>query len=246
MRNCSITRKVEVVPGGIDDYKKLAGHHYRESHTGPYAAIFALKATGHMAARLNGGPVGVIVYTTPGPGVELRTVATAGFFTGFDRSTSLALINKNIRCISRVVIDPRFRGIGLASRLVRQTMPRINVPVIEALAVMGMANPFFEKAGMTPYTGKMPARCLRLVEAFSTVGIERRELINPQKVQGKLVCLRQAKAAFIEREIRRFLQSYARRRDMPEGAERTRYVLSKLTFRPVYYIWFNPNLEMEI
>ena len=53
-------------------------------------------------------------------------------------------------------------------------------------------------------------------------------------------------AQFLELEIRRFLQSYSRRRDMPPGLDRTKYVLSKLTTRPVYYVWFNPDKMQTI
>jgi len=58
------------------------------------------------------------------------------------------LINEEIARISRVVIHPKFRGIGLGSFLVRETMPKVNAKVVEALAVMARYNPFFEKAGM--------------------------------------------------------------------------------------------------
>jgi len=180
----------------------------------------------------------------PNPGVEFRGIATDNLFAGFDRATQLALINKNIRCISRVIIEPRFRSLGLASRLVRETMPRMNVPIVEAMAVMGLVNPFFEKAGMKAFTAQMPARCVRLVEAFSMVGIERQELIDPQKVQTRLDRLPGAKAEFIELEMKRFLQSYGNHRYSDVGLERTRYILSKLTARPVYYIWFNPKLKL--
>jgi hypothetical protein len=50
-----------------------------------------------------------------------------------------------------VIIEPRFRSLGQAVRLVKETMPLMNVPFIEALAVMGRVNPFFEKAGMTRF-----------------------------------------------------------------------------------------------
>jgi len=196
-----------------------------------------------LAGRSGTKTVGVITYTMPSPSLELRNVATNNFFAGFDKSTQLALINKNIRCISRVIIEPRFRGLGLASRLVRQTMPEMNVPVIEAMAVMGLVNPFFEKAGMKAYTAKMPARCIQLIEALSMVGIEEDQLINAEKVQRKLDRLPSPQAEFIELEIKRFLQSYGKRRNMQAGLERTRYILSKFTFRPVYYIWFNPKFD---
>ena len=191
-----------------------------------------------------GKAVGVIVYRTPSPGLELRNVATGNLFAGFDRATQLALVNKNIRCISRVILEPRFRGLGLAGRLVRETMPRTGVPIIEAMAVMGLVNPFLERAGMAAYRAKEPARCVQLIEALSMVGIEKDELLDPQKVQERLDDLEAAKAEFIETQITSFLERYRERRKAWSGLERTRFVISKLTFRPVYYIWFNPELEL--
>jgi hypothetical protein len=205
--------------------------------------MFALKSA--QSDRLRRQTVGIIVYKMPTPGAELRNVATGGFFTGFDRATQLVLLNKNIRCINRLIIDPRFRSLGLASRLVRETMPKIDIPIVEAMAVMGIVNPFLEKAGMKAFTSKIQARCVRLVEALSMVGIERQELIDPQKVQRELDRLPAASAEFIELEIYRFLQSYGSARYSQAGLERTRYILSKLTARPVYYIWFNPKLKLR-
>jgi hypothetical protein len=234
---------LEIARGCLDDYKQLAHYHYRDGRPGPFTAIFALRSNAALKRLSDQMTVGVIVYSTPIPEVHLRNVATGNFFTGFDRSTQLALINRNIRCISRVIIEPRFRGLGLASLLARRTMPEMNVPIIEAMAVMGLVNPFLEKAGMKAYTAKTSARSLRFVEALSTVAIEEKELVDPQQVQRKLDRLGTAEAEFIELEVRRFLQSYRRRRDMQAGLERTRYVLSKLTARPTYYIWFNPKFD---
>ena len=241
METCSVCRRLEIVPGCLDDYNRLAHYHYRDNKLGPFAAIFALKPDSASAGRLGKQALGVIVYTMPSSGLELRNVATVGFFTGLDRSTRLALINRLIRCIGRVIIEPRFRGLGLASRLVRQTMPKMDAPIIEAMAVMGLVNPFFEKAGMNAFTAKMPARCVRLIEALGIVGLAETELIDPHKVWRKLNQMPKVQAEFIEFEIKRFLQSYGSRRNMPPSLERTRFILSKLTARPVYYIWFNPD-----
>ena len=239
---CSVCKKLQIVPGNLDDYKQLAHFHYRDSRPGPYAAIFKLE----IEIRNSKINAGVIVYTMPSPALQLRNAALDNLFAGFDRHTQLALVNKNIRCISRVIIEPRFRSLGLASRLVSETMPKMNVPIVEAMAVMGLVNPFFEKAGMKAYTAKMPVRCVQLIEAFSMVGVEKQQLLDAQKVQRKLSRLTVSKADFIELEIKRFLQAYGKRRNMSAGLERTRYILSKLTFRPVYYIWFNKNLELRI
>ena len=238
MRKCSVIKRVQIVAGDLNDYKRLAGYHYRDGKLGPYAAIFSMK--------METEAIGVIVYKMPTPGAELRGVAMGDIFDGLDRSTRLTLINRNIRCISRVIIEPRFRGLGLASRLVRETMPRMDVPIIEAMAVMGTVNPFFEKAGMKAYVGKRPARCVQLIEALSAVGIEGDMLIEPREVQEKIERLRGADGGFIEGQIRWFLQSYGKRRYMAAGLERTEFVLSKLGDRPVYYVWRNTEVAYSV
>jgi GNAT superfamily N-acetyltransferase len=58
------------------------------------------------------------------------------------------LINEEIARISRVVIHPKFRGKGLGEYLVKETLAKVNVKVVEVLAVMARYNPFFERAGM--------------------------------------------------------------------------------------------------
>jgi len=259
---CSVVKNLEIVPGDKKDYDRLAHYHYRDSHLGPYAAIFAIRPGGALrfspvrnipletvlltGNRISNGvsigtkTIGVIVYTMPAPGLELRNIALGNMFGGLDRTTQLSLVNKTIRCISRVIIEPRFRGLGLAVRLVSETMPLMNVPVIEAMAVMGEVNPFFEKTGLTAYTAPLPVRCAALAEAFSMVGIAEQMLIDPQQVQNHTETLEKPQRQFIEGQIRIFLQSYGRRRNMPAGIERTRYVLGRLTTRPVYYVWFSP------
>ncbi|HUT45851.1 MAG TPA: hypothetical protein VMX36_06165, partial [Sedimentisphaerales bacterium] len=214
-------------------------YHYLGSHIGPASAVFILSRAGCET------PVGVIVYSNAPAVLELRNIATSHVFAGLDRSTQLALINANIRRISRLVIEPRFRGLGLASRLVRETMPLVNVPIVEAVAVMGWVNPFLERAGMKAYKAKPSAASVQFVEALSVIGIEHTGLIDPERVQHKLEKLGDCEARFIEQQIRHFLKSHGRRRDMPPGIERTRYTLTKLTARPVYYIWFNPKFIKE-
>jgi nucleoside diphosphate kinase len=242
MRRCSVIKNLRIIPGDFEDYKKLARFHYRDSRPGAYTAIFVIKPDKGISKE----PVGVIVYTMPSAGAELRNVATGNAFAGFDNKMRLGLINKNIRCISRVIIEPRFRGLGLASRLVRETMPEMDVPIVEAMAVMGAVNPFFEKAGMKTYAAKMPVRCIQLVEAFSKVGIEEEELIDAEGVQREVERLGRQEGKFIESEIRGFLQSYGERRYEEADAERMRFVLSKLTYRPVYYIWFNEKVGFKV
>ena len=239
MPRCSVCENLQILPGCLDDYKRLSRYHYRGGHPGPASAIFVMKRPGSET------PVGIIVYSNAPLVLELRNVATNHIFADLDRGTQLGLINANIRRISRVIIEPRFRGLGLASRLVRETMPLVNVPIVEALAVMGWVNPFFERAGMKAYKAKPSTSSVQFIEALSIIGIEETELLDPEQVQHKFEKLGDCEAQFIEHQIRHFLKSHGRRRDMSPGIERTRYILTKLTARPVYYIWFNPKFTKE-
>jgi len=245
MHSCSVHKRLAIVPGGLEDYSALAAYHYRDGRPAVVKAVYTLKLKQAVNPR-GERAVGVIVYTMPNPRVELRNAATGDIFAGLDRQTELSLINRNIRCIARVVIEPRFRGIGLATRLVRETMPRLNVPIIEALGVMPLVNPFLEKAGMKALEPRVARHHMELIEALSAVGVEEDRLIDPSAVQEKLDALRPAAANFVETRVQRFLKSHGSRRTMPGGLERTRYILGKLTHRPAYYIWFHPDLEVTM
>jgi ABC-type ATPase with predicted acetyltransferase domain len=57
--------------------------------------------------------------------------------------------NENVRTISRVIVHPQFRGIGVAAEVVRCVLEGCPTRWVEAVAAMGKVHPFFERAGMT-------------------------------------------------------------------------------------------------
>ena len=248
-RKCSAASHLQIVPAGANEYGTLSQYHYRGGRLGPYKAMYALVDTHPIRSRFSKGrvTVGIIVYSMPSPNLALRNVATDGLFAQFgDRKGQLQLVNENIRCISRVIIDPRYRGLSLASYLVRETLARLDVPIVEALAVMGQVNPFFEKAGMKKFTAKLSMHCAKLSEALGMVGIDEPHFTDPRGVHEKLMCLPSAHRDFIEKQFNDFLQAYGKRRNMAEGIDRTSFVLGKLSSRPAYYIWRNPQIPLTI
>ncbi len=236
MLKCSLSAKTQIVEGCFDDYKELAKYHYRNERTGPFTNLFALKPK--QDSFLDMTTIGVIVYSMPNPCLELRNIATGNFFVGLDRKTQITLLNKTVRRISRLIIEPRFRGLGLAAHLVRETMPLVNVPIIEASGVMGMANPFFEKAGMAAYTAPQKTSNIRLREALNIIGIDESMLIDSVRVHRDIELLSSEKRQFIEKEFSIFLKSFGNKRYCSPSLKRTRFVLGRLTERPIYYIWF--------
>lgn len=242
MQKCSVTKKLKIITGNLADYKALCHFHYRDKRLGPFKKIFAIKPA--LYRHWYSAAIAVIVYTMPIPAMELRNIACGNIFTGLDRKTRITLINDNICCIGRVIVEPRYRGLRLASRLVSETMKLMDVPIIEAAAVMGHINPFFEKAGMTAYKPTESPATKQLIEAFSLIGIEKHALLDPKTVHEKNDSLNAPDRRLIETQIQHFLKKYNKQRYLSHNIERTRFVLSKLTERPVYYIWFNPERKL--
>ena len=54
---------------------------------------------------------------------------------------------RELSIISRVVVHPKYRTIGLSARLVRETLAKAGTPHVEIPAVMVKYNPFTEKPG---------------------------------------------------------------------------------------------------
>ena len=244
---CTIKKYLKIVPGTIADYKGLARFHYRDGRTGATTAVYKIIDTHPIRSEIE-PVVGIIIYSMPACSVQLRNIATEGLFTKLGPSSvNMQLINQNIRTIARVVIEPRYRALGLAYWLVEKTMPMLNMAYIEALAVMGKVNPFFEKAGMMKFEGTEPVRSVKLRQALSIIGIEPAELVDIERTHNKLQNLSEKAKNFIGKQITAFLAAYGRRaRIMPECLKRTEFLISRLTERPVYYLWRNAKLELKI
>lgn len=68
--------------------------------------------------------------------------------TGKTFGEKIHFANANLRTISRVIVHPQFRSLGLATALVRCLCDHCPTRYVEASAQMGRAVPMFERAGM--------------------------------------------------------------------------------------------------
>ena len=111
--------------GTFDDYKGLAHFHYRGGRPSPAKAVFKMtRAAPTVVGRyLQRGDqtqvIGVLVRSLPRLYCQMRDVATHGRYQGLTRRDAAEMLNREVRTISRVVIDPQWRGLGLAVHLVR-------------------------------------------------------------------------------------------------------------------------------
>ena len=143
---CSIFKGVKIEKGIIEDYTKLSRFHYKTKGKDESAG---LRLKDCYRLLFNDKLIGVIVYSRSYLNLKARNMVFGERYVYTPGDLHKArLINEEIARISRVVVHPKFRGIGLGAFLVRETLPLVKAKVVEVLAAMAKYNPFFEKAGM--------------------------------------------------------------------------------------------------
>ncbi len=160
-------------------------------------------------------------------------------------------------------MDPKYRTIGLCARLVRETLPLVGLPYIEAIAVMSRYNPFFEKAGMRKIMERFPDHeTTEAIEQLHQVGfeptilssirysLEKLKSMNPMEIRK----CREILAKLRSPRLHKFGDSHApygrnaRYRDALEKAslEKLAKILKALSFlaqTKVYLLWKNPAVS---
>jgi len=153
---CSLVKEMYVAEGTRKDYEELAPFHYRSSSLTATQKIFTLKRGTEI--------VGVIVYRYPGANCFGRKKA-------FGRTLNLKEVNQSLSLISRVIIHPKYRTIGLGVKLVKDTLPLCGKPYAEMVAVMAKYNPFAERAGMQKVAESKPdPRISSAIEKLKAIG----------------------------------------------------------------------------
>ncbi len=140
LQQFSLINYMKIEPATKEDYEYLKGFHYLQGN--PAAPKYRFKLT------YKGETIGIIVYTLTFRALHFRNQLFPEY------KNNIQKVNSDILRISRIIIHPKFRGIGLAQELVKQTLPLVNARIVECVAAMAKYNPFFEKAGMT-LVGKM-------------------------------------------------------------------------------------------
>lgn len=150
--------------GWMADFFALAPFHYR---AGPPATVDRILTIADGADA----PIAVLVSSHPVLNAQWRsTIWPRRFIRGNPRQRAREL-SRSLRCISRVIVDPRYRGLGLACLLVRRFLRTCRVRFVEAPAAMGRWCPFFTAAGMTAHHLPPSRRDARLLAALRSRGI---------------------------------------------------------------------------
>lgn len=128
------------------------------------------------AADADGELAGVLVASMPTLNDRWRSIAWPGEYDHADQRTRAEAINADLRLISRVIVDPRYRGRGVAVRLVRAYLADPCTRRTEAIAAMAHACPFFARAGMRPIPLEPSQADRRLARVLGRRGVDAESL----------------------------------------------------------------------
>ncbi|GDX97803.1 hypothetical protein LBMAG48_02070 [Phycisphaerae bacterium] len=144
---------------------RLSPLHYR---AGEPATCVALLIARDPWAQLD---VGLLQVSMPTLNGSWRAHAWPDVFgPSFARYTATSrarTVNMFLRTISRVIVDPRYRGLGVARRLVSAYLDNPITPLTETLAAMGRWCPFFTRAGMREVPWPVSRRDAKFTRALA-------------------------------------------------------------------------------
>lgn len=135
--------RIVVRPGTVANYRHLTRHHYRAKSPATFCQIrSAWYEFGGEPARL----IGVAVLSWPVPLLRAR-VRHFALPPGY--GVRLRFANAHVRTISRVIVHPQFRALGIATRLTHALIDACPTRYVESSAAMGRYATFLRAAGMT-------------------------------------------------------------------------------------------------
>lgn len=145
--------------GTVADLRSFQRHHYVQSDPFPPQRV--------LIAIESGEEIGALAVSCPAINGPWRRELPGWR----DRVHHTQWLNANLRTISRVVVKPQYRGLGVASALVRHYLSDPLTPYTEAIASMGYVSPFFARAGMVRVGTLHSLRDFRLARAMKELAI---------------------------------------------------------------------------
>lgn len=132
------------------DYRALEQFHYVAGPPATWAGVWTIEHEIRDGLGLPGAvPVAVGVLSYPCLNCHARERALN--LAGMGRRRRQRFVNENIRTISRLIVHPTYRGLGLASILIQCILENCPTRYVEALAAMARGHPMFAKAGMREF-----------------------------------------------------------------------------------------------
>lgn len=239
-----LLEEIEVVPGRARDYARFAHWHYLgPGRPGPTCLA--------LLARHAGRDIGIALFGWPHLLLAARAHALPAFAPARIKAEGAAALNRDVRLLQRVVVEPRWRGVGVSRLLIRAGLERLGVPHVECVAQMGAFSDFLLSAGFRHAGEVAPPATVRRLDAFlRRHGIAPAALLEPASRAACLEALPPAQARRLRSLLNQLLRArietgFGSRRGRAgfDGEAMLRKAISRLGARPGYYLWSRSNTQ---
>jgi len=249
---CSLAKEVSFYiasdPPRRSEALKLIGKWHYRGRKPPHKHI--------VVAERKGRIIGAVLLSPP-------YVACWGRKLVFKKPPSLKELNRWFYTISRIVLHPLYRGIGLGKKLLKAALLASDRPYVELVAVMARYNRFAEAAGMVKVGEKGPEPAIEeAVRELRELGIDDRLMaseryglrILSKMDEASLERVREILASLRNLGLMRSLLTSHEAYPKPEGWEnlmrkadiaclaRALSILAFLRARKIYLIWRHPGI----
>ncbi|MEZ5993148.1 MAG: hypothetical protein R3E76_12465 [Planctomycetota bacterium] len=233
-----ILDEIKIVRGRLKDYAAFAQWHYLgPGRPGPTSDVY-------LAMHL-GRAVGVVVLGYPHLLLAARNSVLPQFGPKRVAADGAARMNQDLRLLQRVVVEPRFRGVGVARALIRHALQRTTASYVECIAQMGDFSDFllgsgFRRVGEIP----PPASAKGVSEFLSEKGIAPTALLTPETRAGVMRELSARDRQRLESLLSRLLSTRIQtgfgslRARAPAAHEALlQKALGRISASPGYFLW---------
>lgn len=138
---CTLHEEIEFRPGTIADWRALQHFHYAAHELGTIHSIYVANRSTDIE------PLAIVVLAYPPLQCAARNLATDDAYHARRHRDVFQTINREVLRMSRIVVVPEYRGIGLAQRLIAHAISQTTARYIECSTAMARYSPFLKNAG---------------------------------------------------------------------------------------------------
>lgn len=226
-------------------YDRLEPYHYVLETIKPYKSIYGIFPK-ESYQKAHAHPIAVVVYAPPFANLQARNRVLKEIRpTPSSKKANLQWVNKNIIMAKRLIVDPRYRRLGLAKWLMQESSKLQPYPIIEALSPIDYTNKILLSAGFQRHYQPAPNYYSRVKNVLALAGISEVLQQHPKEVNKRIASLPSEIQKKVDYEFKRFLQHFRKFNQKNYIKGHIKYILSKLNFPNVYFIKFNKQIPFS-
>ncbi|MCL7965754.1 MAG: hypothetical protein M8857_01460 [marine benthic group bacterium] len=177
-RDPPLFEELEYSRGDTLDWKRLKHLHYAAGDPATYHSVHVLR---HPAIST---PAAVAVFSYPDLHSSARNLATDDGYRINGSGPRARRLNRDILRLSRIVVAPELRSVGLARLLLGKAIPTLGVAWVEATASMARYTKFLEAAGFRHVPQGSSAMEAELLDWAAQVGLPPQMALSVEQFRG--------------------------------------------------------------